>query len=127
MGVMKDAKYYNYLFTLRWADYSSTVTNNDSLLYLYYGSVDTNKHTFAAQDLSICSGYTLLLNESLIVDSTKLASTLMSTATPQYYNGTKKFYYLGNAYTKSLMFGFGQSEISIKATDAEGKLFSKDG
>lgn len=30
--------FQNYLFTLRWADYTSTVKDNDSLMYLYYGN-----------------------------------------------------------------------------------------
>jgi len=32
------SNYQNYLFTLRWADYTSTLTDNDSLLYLFYGN-----------------------------------------------------------------------------------------
>jgi hypothetical protein len=31
--------YFNYLFTLRWADYTSVLTDNDSILYLFYGKL----------------------------------------------------------------------------------------
>lgn len=52
----------------------------------------------------------------------------MSSATPQYYNnGTKKFYYLGMDFTKSLMFGYGNAVFSDPPTDAQGNLSTKSG
>jgi hypothetical protein len=100
--------YNKYLFTLRWASYTSTATNNDNTLYLYYNTVSAT--VTAATNLN-CTGHTFLINSSIVsIDSTNLTKSGFNNATdPFLFNGTKKFYYLGFEFNKAIILGLGNA------------------
>ena len=114
--------YNKYLFTLRWATYTSTITNNDNILYVYYNNAS------GAAPLATnpnCTGHTFLVNSTIVtVDSTNLTKSGFANATdPFLFNGTKKFYYLGFEFNKAIMMGLGN--VSPNAADTAIGAFSQ--
>jgi hypothetical protein len=101
--------FYNYLFTLRWAPYTSVITNNDNTLYFYYGN--NSGVTFVADTAANCTGHTLLINSAIVtIDSviTNIAkSGFLNATNPAVYNKSKKFYYLGIEFNQVIMMGLG--------------------
>jgi hypothetical protein len=101
--------FYNYLWTLRWTPYTSTINNNDNILYFYY----SNKASFTAATggNNNCTGHTLLINSNVVsinADITKIKRYgFSSVQEPAVYQGSKKFYYLGNEFNKAIMMGLG--------------------
>jgi hypothetical protein len=103
------ANFYNYLFTLRWAPYTSTITNNDNILYFYYGN---NSGTFSAQAGTNCTGHILMINSSIVTLDTvttniKKSGFLNATDPAVFNKSTSKFYYLGNPFNNAIMMGLG--------------------
>jgi len=116
--------YNKYLFTLRWATYTSTITNADNILYLYY---NTASATVTADQNANCTGHALLINSSIVsVDSSNITkSGFANTSDPFLFNGTKKFYYLGNEFNKSIFMGLGNAIPSPTASTYTIGAFSQ--
>jgi len=101
--------FYNYLFTLRWAPYTATITNFDNILYFYYGN---NSNNFSANANANCTGHSLFINSSVAsinpISSKIKSSGFKNVEAPAVYDGAnKKFYYLGNEFNKAIMMGLG--------------------
>jgi len=117
--------YYTYIFTLRWATYTSTITNADNILYLYYNSAST---TVSADPNANCTGHVFLINStSIVVDSTNLSKAgFNNTTDPYLFNGTKKFYYLGNMFNKAILMGLGNTSPAVSASTFTIGAFSQN-
>lgn len=106
----------NYLVTLRWATYTSAANLSDNTLYMYYGNASGLTTTPVTN--GNCTGHVWLINSSITIDTTNLAkSGYTDTQLPSAFNGTKKFYYLGFEFSKSVMMGLGSSKNAF-ATSA---------
>ena len=120
-------EFYNYLFTLRWAPYTSVITDNNNILYFYYG----NKSGSSTDANANCTGHTLLINSSVVsIDSTTTnikKSGFLNATNPAVYDGaSKKFYYLGNEFNRAIMMGLGLATNPGATTDVSiGKLASQ--
>merc|ERR1712032_1137256 len=112
-------KFYDYLFTLRWAPYTSTITNANNTLYFYYGN---NSGTFTTDPNPNCTGHTLLLNSSLVtlnsVTTNIKKAGFLNVTNPAVYDGSSsKFYYLGNEFNKAIMMGLGLATNPVTGAD----------
>ena len=120
-------EFYNYLFTLRWAPYTSVITDNNNILYFYYG----NKSSTSTDANANCTGHTLLINSSVVsIDSTTTnikKSGFLNATNPAVYDGaSKKFYYLGNEFNRAIMMGLGLATNPVAGADYTiGKLASQ--
>ena len=115
--------YLNYLFTLRWAPYTSVITNSDNILYLYYYNTNTAPSTTNQN----CTGHVLLFNTSLItIDSTNITKVGITGGDPALFNGTKNFYYLGYKFNKSIAIGLGNTNPGATTTYSTGAISTQN-
>jgi hypothetical protein len=117
--------FYNYLFTLRWTPYTSVITDNDNILYFYYGN---NSGTFTTDSTPNCTGHVLLINSGIVsinsVTTNIKKSGFINVTDPAVYDRTKKFYYLGNEFQKAIMMGLGNATNPADTTDKSIGAFS---